>query len=175
MKRLILYLGLVILFTFLMFGLLNLKDYSVVPTQDGLNKQTVELIKPLEMPKAVEVATKPKIAVKPVQAPVVAPVASGDCSLAFNYPWPQKIAYAVCMAESGGRVGAVNWGDNHGSCIGSFSLFQLGCFWYPYYGYSSADFYNPKVNVEIAFKIWQRQGGFGAWSAYTNGAFNRYL
>jgi hypothetical protein len=112
---------------------------------------------------------------EPVQQPQAVQTYTGDCSLVYNYDWPVGIAYGVCMAESGGNVNAVNWGDNHGKCVGSFSLMQVGCFWYPYFGYSSADFYNPQVNMDIAYKIWQRQGGFGAWSAFTNGSYLRYM
>lgn len=117
------------------------------------------------------------IAVEPVQAPKpVEPTYSGDCSLVNNYTdWPTNVAYAVCKAESGGNVYSHNTTDNHGSCVGSYSLMQVGCFWYPYYGYSSADFYNPVVNIEIAHNIWKRQGGFNAWSAYTNNSYLKYM
>lgn len=116
--------------------------------------------------------------VEPVKQPVPEapkPVVSGDCSLAYNYDWPQPVAHAVCMAESTNNVNAVNMGDNHKVCIGSFSLMQVACFWYPYYGYSEADYYNPQVNMQIAYNIWKRQGGFQAWSAYTTGKYLRYL
>lgn len=120
-----------------------------------------------------------------VEAPVLAveepkpeppkpkPVPSGNCSLAYNFDWPQDVAYAVCMAESSGNQYVHNGGDNHGSCIGSYGLFQIGCFWYPYYGYDLS--YDPQVNAQIAYNIWKRQGGFGAWSAYTTGKYLRYL
>lgn len=103
------------------------------------------------------------------------PVKRVGCEIAYNYDWPQKIAYAVCMAESGGNQNAHNATDNHRTCMGSFSLFQVGCFWYPYYGYSENDFYNPEINTQIAYNIWKRQGGFRAWSAYNNGSYLRYL
>ena len=110
-----------------MLGLLTLKDYSVVPTQDGLNKQTVELIKPLEMPKAVEVATKPKIAVKPVQAPVVAP--SGTCAdwmtQAGITDWDNAIW--LINKESGCRPNAIN--PSSGACgiAQSLPCAKMGC------------------------------------------------
>lgn len=97
------------------------------------------------------------------------------CELAYNYDWPQNIAYAVCMAESTGNQDAVNWSDNHGTCVGSFSLWQVGCFWYYYYGYTDKDFYNPDVNVQIAYQIYKRQGSFNAWTTYTRGSYRKYL
>lgn len=115
------------------------------------------------------------VAVEATPEPAPARVASsGGCELAYNYDWPAQTAYGICMAESTGNANAANWNDHHGSCSGSFSLMQVGCFWYPYYGYSSADYYNPSVNMEIAYKIWQRQGGFGAWTTYTAGLHLRY-
>lgn len=89
----------------------------------------------------------------------------GDCMLAYNYDWPQDIAYKVCMRESGGRTDATNWTDNHGSCTGSFGIWQIGCFWFPYYGYGEAAHYDPVIGTEIAYNIWKRQGNFKAWSA----------
>ena len=91
--------------------------------------------------------------------------ATGDCMLAYNYDWPKDIAYQFCMKESGGRADATNWTDNHGKCMGSYGLFQIGCFWFPYYGYGDDVRYNPQINTEIAYNIWKRQGNFKAWSA----------
>lgn len=123
---------------------------------------------------------------KPVQntAPAVTaapPAASGSCDLANNYDWPKAVARAICMAESSGDPSEANWNDRHynadGSlrCVGSFGLMEIGCFWFPYYGYSSADYYNGSVNMDIAYKIWARDGGFGAWSTFKNGAYLKYL
>lgn len=131
--------------------------------------------------KPEQVAIKPEEP-KPVQqtAPVEPPKpannnSAGDCSLVYQYDWPQNVAYAVCLAESSNNYLEDNMNDHHGSCVGSYSLMQVGCFWYPYYGYSSKDFYNAQINVEIAYKIWARQGGFGAWTAYTSGKYTKYL
>ncbi len=79
------------------------------------------------------------------------------------------------MAESRGKVSAANMADNHGSCRGSYGLFQIGCFWFPFYGYSAADHYNPEVGLDIAQKIVKRQGGYNAWSTYTNGKYKEFL
>lgn len=101
---------------------------------------------------------------------------SGDCSLVNKYDWNVRIARAVCLAESSGVASRVNMNDNHGSCVGSYSLMQVGCFWYPFYGYSSAQFFNPDVNVAIAYKIWQRSGqSFNQWTTYTSGVYVKYL
>lgn len=120
---------------------------------------------------------------KPKQAPTATPHVpvstagggSGSCDLAYNYSWPARTARAICLAESGGNPGATNMGDNHGKCSGSYGLMQVGCFWYPYYGYNSSHYYNGTINMDIAFKIWERQGGFGAWTTYTSGKYYKYL
>jgi hypothetical protein len=109
-------------------------------------------------------------------APRAAPVAGfGSCDLANNYDWPVATARAVCMAESSGNPANVNMADNHGKCVGSFGLMQIGCFWFPYYGYDSSHHANGPVNMEIAYKIYKRSGNFSAWGAYNSGAYLKYL
>lgn len=92
----------------------------------------------------------------------------GDCSLVYNYSnWNQSVAYAVCMAESGGNTNATNLNDNHGKCRGSFGLMQLACFWIP----------NPKnasANMAKANEIYSRQG-WSPWGAFTSGKYKRFL
>lgn len=136
----------------------------LLPLQDNQAKVTIQETKPAEV-----------VVEKPVEKPVETPVVRHGCEIAYNYDWNAKVAYAVCMAESGGNQNAHNKGDNHKTCIGSYSLFQVGCFWYPYFGYSENDFYNPQINADIAYKIWKRQGSFKAWSAYNNGSYLKYL
>lgn len=91
-------------------------------------------------------------------------VTGGSCDLVYNYDWPQSIAYQICKYESGGNSNAANWSDKHHNCTGSFGLMQIGCFWFPYFGYSSADRYNGQINMSIAYKIYKRQNSFKAWS-----------
>lgn len=150
-------------------GLIGIIIAFLLPTKTAPIQETIVVeetppVAQIEAPQApIEPIPVPEP--QPEPTPVVEPpVTSSDCSLVNNYDWPRDIARGICLAESGGNPNAVNWGDNHGKCVGSFSLMQVGCFWYPYFGYSEADFYNPIVNMDIAYKIWQRQGGFGAWT-----------
>jgi hypothetical protein len=94
--------------------------------------------------------------------PAPAPIATGNCDLVFGYDWPQNIALQVCLFESGGNPNAVNMNDDHGKCRGSYGLMQTACFWFPFYGYEIT--LDPNVNMQVAYNIWQRQGGFGAWT-----------
>ena len=79
-------------------------------------------------------------------------------SIISEYGWDTQVAYAVMKAESGGNPSAVNWNDVHKGCIGSFGLFQLGCM----HG-AREDLLNAEKNVEIAYKLWRRDG----WSPWT--------
>lgn len=97
--------------------------------------------------------------------PAPAPIATGNCDLALaeRYQWNHEIALQVCLYESGGDATATNMNDDHGKCRGSYGLYQIGCFWFPFFGHQIS--FDPNLNVEIAYLIWQRQGGsFKAWT-----------
>lgn len=94
--------------------------------------------------------------------------------LVAQYSWNVDVAMAVMQAESSCNPNAVNWTDNHRVCKGSFSLMQVGCFWYPHFGYTIDTKFNPEINISIAYKIWERSG-FSPWSTYTNGAYLKYI
>lgn len=105
-----------------------------------------------------------------IASSTTAPTASssGGCELVRNYTnWDTNVAYAVCMAESGGNTNAANYNDNHGKCIGSFGLMQLACFWIP----NPTD---PNANMAKANEIWSRSG-WSPWGAYTSGKYLKYL
>lgn len=127
-------------------------------------KETKAVVAPAEQPKPVP---ETKVSDTPP------PISTGNCTIAYNYDWPKQTAYAVCMAESSGNYREFNGSDNHGQCVGSYGLFQIGCFWFSYYGHPIT--YDANINVDIAYNIWKRQGGFGAWTAYTSGKYLRYL
>lgn len=107
-----------------------------------------------------------KKSVTTTQPQVTAPPApqGGNCDLVLNYDWPQATALRICNAESHGNANALNTRDDHGKCRGSYGLMQIACFWFPFYGYEIT--FDPQINIDIAYKIWQRQGGFTAWSTY---------
>ena len=94
------------------------------------------------------------------------------CDLVNLYDWDVKVAKAVCMAESGGDRLSVNWSDGHSGCIGSFGLFQIGCFWFDIYG---GQWDNEADNVRVAYEIYKRTDTFTAWSAYNNGSYKEEM
>jgi len=108
--------------------------------------------------------------VKATPAPSVAPVAaSGGCALVNNYNWDIRIAYAVCMAESGGNARAANLNDRHNGCIGSFGLMQIACI----HTGGLAE-YDPVANMAKAYEIYSRSG-WKPWGSYTSGAYQKYM
>lgn len=96
--------------------------------------------------------------------------------------WPEDLITtmgAVAMAESGGDSGVVN--DNRGSGDLSYGLLQinmideLGPDRMRRYGLSSYDdLKDPLTNLRVALQIYREQG-IGAWGAYTNGSYRRFL
>lgn len=91
------------------------------------------------------------------------------CELVNKYDWDKQIAYAVCMAESGGNAMASNFNDKHNGCIGSFGLMQIACI----HTNKQAE-YNPEANMAKAYEIYQRSG-WKPWGAFTSKAYERFL
>lgn len=154
-------------------------DTGVDPTKVTQNvpkEKPAEKAKPVAPKQPVKPPAKKKA---PQQKPQPKPVA-GSCELANNYSWPQATARAICLAESSGIASRDNFNDVHrnadGSvrCVGSYGLMQVACFWAPYYGYAVSDLYNPRINMEIAHKIYKRSG-FSPWTTYTSGLYLQHL
>lgn len=96
-----------------------------------------------------------------------------------------KTAFAVALAESGGRPGAI--GDEHltskkwGPSYGIFQIRSLKN-WKNYDGKGSSDPYrdgsrlrDPQYNIEAAWIKSKHGKNWKGWSAYTNGAFTKFL
>lgn len=146
------------------------------PVKDTPTPATVDVVK--ENPNKCDTNTEwiypdgscHKKQTESIASSTTAPTASssGGCELVRNYTnWNVDVAYAVCMAESGGNSNAANYNDNHGSCVGSFGLMQLACFWIP----NPTD---PNANMAKANEIYSRSG-WSPWGAYTSGKYLKYL
>lgn len=91
-----------------------------------------------------------------------------------------RTAYAISIAESGGRSNAkgdVSLQDNKwGPSIGLFQIRSLKD-WKKYNDpYRDASrLYDPRYNAEAAFKKSNQGKSFKAWSTYTSGAFVKHL
>lgn len=105
-----------------------------------------------------------------IASSTTAPTASNSagCELVRNYTnWNVDVAYAVCMAESGGNPNAFNGGDHHNGCTGSIGLMQIACI------HNGAS-YDPATNIATANRIYS-QSGWSPWGAYTSGKYLKYL
>lgn len=91
------------------------------------------------------------------------------CSLVNNYDWDKKIAYAVCMAESGGNPNAQNINDRHLGCLGSYGLMQIACV-----HTNNLPEFNPSRNMQKAYEVYQHSG-WRAWGAFSNQSYLKYL
>jgi len=90
-----------------------------------------------------------------------------------------KMAYAIAMAESGGRANAHN--GNAGTGDNSYGLFQInmlgamGPARRKQYGLSSNNsLYDALTNAKVAYKMSHGGTSWGPWSTYTNGAYKQY-
>ena len=83
--------------------------------------------------------------------------------------WNVNIMTAIARAESGCIANNHNYGDNHGSCQGSYGIMQVGCI----HGYSADHLSSISNNVAVSYKIWQSQG-YTAWGAYTNESYKEF-
>lgn len=90
------------------------------------------------------------------------------------------IAYAVAMAESGGRPRAHN--GNAGTGDNSYGLFQINMLGAmgperrERYGLdSNRDLFDPVTNARIAYKMSNGGKDWGAWTTYTRGTYKQYL
>jgi len=93
-----------------------------------------------------------------------------------GFPDP-ALAAAIAMAESSGNPRAFNGRGNDASyglwqinMIGSLGPARRAQFGLT----SNEDLYDPATNARAAIAIFNQQG-YGAWGAYTNGSYKRFL
>lgn len=126
---------------------------EIAPTQiEAIVAPVVEEL-PVVAPEPPKPAVQEPVKPQPVRG-------TGDCALAYNYAWPQDIAYQICLKESSGNPNAANWSDNHMSwagCMGSFGLMQVNC--------SHGQLYDGVQNMNVAYKMYTSWGNsFRAWT-----------
>jgi len=80
------------------------------------------------------------------------------------------MAYAIAMAESGGRADATNTaGNDHGTDRG---LFQINSYWHPEVSDSQA--FNALANARAAYRISNGGKNWSQWSTFNNGAYKQF-
>jgi len=104
------------------------------------------------------------------KAPQSAPKQLTGCHLVENYGWDTKVAYAICMAESGGNARSYNLNRNGTVDKG---LMQINSCHSELI--AGRDLYDPKSNLDIAYEIYRSNGGFKPWVAYNSKSYKKYL
>lgn len=94
-----------------------------------------------------------------------------DCSAVNAYSWDTHVAYAVCMAESGGNPNAHGANTNGTDDAG---LMQVNSLHVDSGLIGDQERFNPQANIKAAWAIYQG-GGWKAWSAFNNGSYKKYL
>lgn len=87
--------------------------------------------------------------------------------------WDVNIISAIAQAEN--RTcdplrHNLSLDEDHGVCIGSYGVLQVGCLHY-YEGENRDDL---KTNIAVAHRVWLKQG-YTAWTMYRNGTYKEFL
>ena len=104
----------------------------------------------------------------PAPAPVAPPTQTFTRAEVVQFirdAWPDELeerALAIAQRESKLRPGAVN---NAGCCYGLFQIYyRWHKSWLPNVGVNSAqDLLNPRLNAIAAYRMYQRNNGWGPW------------
>lgn len=87
--------------------------------------------------------------------------------------WDHGIMLAIAKAENR-TCDPLNHNltlsENHGVCIGSYGVLQVGCVHYRA-GENRDDL---GTNVAVAYRVWQSRG-YSAWTQYRNGTYKEFL
>ena len=96
-----------------------------------------------------------------------------DCSLVYDYDWDTRVAFGVCMGESGGNSQAI--GDNYpinGLLAPSCGLMQIRTL----SGRPTCEeLLDPKTNMDWAYRISNNGASFTPWTAYTSGSYLKHI
>lgn len=79
---------------------------------------------------------------------------------------------AIMKAESGCIPAKNNltMSENHGVCVGSYGLLQIGCLHFS----GDHNRNDPATNIAVGYQVWKKQG-YKAWTVYRTGAYKKYL
>ena len=133
--------------------------YLEVEQTGGLTPELVEVyrteINPPAPPIVLPAQPRPR-RIPPAQYP---PGVEQWRTLVSGYPWPVDIMLDVMRCESGGLHTAASHTDDHG-------LLQIHYpIWGPHFGVTRQQLYDPALNIDLAYRIYQAQG-LTAWVCY---------
>ena len=107
-------------------------------------------------------------------APVNPPVTPADCTAVDKYDWNTKIAYAICMAESGGNAAIDNAGTNSNGSV-DYGLMQINSIHADMVGGNLELLRDPATNIKIAYSLSKGGTDWTPWSTYNNGKYLKWL
>jgi len=87
-----------------------------------------------------------------------------------TFPEDPNRAVAIALAESGLNPKALNAGDSHKGCKGSYGIFQIGCL----HEKDPRVLYDVEYNIQRARELYEQEG-WAPWGAYTDGSYKQYL
>lgn len=110
----------------------------------------------------------------PVTTPPATPAQPQDCTAVNAYDWNKRIAYAICMAESGGVASKDNAGLNRDGTV-DYGLMQVNSIHADMVAGDLESLRNPQVNVKVAYSLSKGGADWTPWSVYNNGKYLAYL
>jgi hypothetical protein len=106
--------------------------------------------------------------------PPVAPATATDCNVVRAYDWNVHIAYAICMAESGGIPHKNNAGLNRDGSV-DYGLMQINSIHADMVGGNLPSLYDPATNMRIAYRLSKGGTDWTPWSTFNSGRYLKYL
>lgn len=110
----------------------------------------------------------------PVSLPPETPAQPQDCSAVNGYNWNTQTAYAICMAESGGKASIDNAGVNRDGSV-DYGLMQINSVHADMVGGNLESLRDPATNIKIAYSLSKGGTDWTPWSTYNNGAYKKWL
>lgn len=108
------------------------------------------------------------------RAPVTPPTTPANCSAVNTYDWDKRVAYAICMAESGGVAHKDNAGLNRDGSV-DYGLMQINSIHADMVGGNLESLRDPATNIKIAYSLSHSGTNWTAWTTYNNGAYKQWL
>lgn len=116
---------------------------------------------------------QPTTTTTPPSIPLPEPCEAMQIQIRKYTDWDANVMQAISQAENRTcdplRHNLTN-SEDHGVCIGSYGVLQVGCLHYNS-GESRDDL---ETNVAVAHRVWLKQG-YTAWTMYKNGTYKGYL
>lgn len=119
-------------------------------------------------------AVAQKTDLAPVTTPPAIPAQPQDCTAVNAYDWNKRVAFAICMAESGGVASKDNAGLNRDGTV-DYGLMQVNSIHADMVAGDLESLRRPEVNIKIAYALSKSGTDWTPWSVYNNGKYLAYL